>query len=541
MAASESRCERHIEEGDKVMRKACWYFGAIGGVISVLAASAGASTPTFSLKLTGINGDMFRDMECTTDAECPTGSSCVDTEVIFPGNFELRCGPVTEALLRCVGGTTPGVSCDNDGDCGGTGVCAGLVSRGDALAVEAFVSTWDLDPAMGVCDYGDACTIVLNNCTQKHCSVSQTLCFNDGGCPTGQSCVDDECMPGPMLGSYQWTVDCDSYESTTNPLAGPLEPALFSCAVDDDCDHGYDFNSQCTCAAATCDFGFCSSEATAYFELINFQYIFRGLSHERLISTNNCFYQYGGVAIPGGVQDALVEKYVGTLWLYVPEDAMGTYMVKILNNINFTFVTDPLSHRFPSTSLNPLIIELPDPCSGFECPPQPNPCSEWVCHIVDGLPECSRQTVTCPPGQRCIAVEDGCKDIRACCKIDGTCEVLSEVECGNADGVWKYNAPTCEPTTCPLVNFGACCLADGTCALKTATECAGMGGVYKGNGVVCGDVTCPVLGACCIGENCDQRFESACLGGATLRTTDQQDGRVDLHGWPDYGTNGGAG
>jgi len=488
-----------------------WRFGVVG--VGLLTSSALGSTPTFSFKLAGINGEMFRDIECSTDADCPAGSPCTLIEVIFPGNFEPRCGPIAEVRPRCVGGTTPGATCAFDAECGGVdGVCESLVERGDNLVIEAYVSGWDQDLETGICNNRDECTIALNDCTGKHCSVSQTLCFGDIGCPPGETCVEDDCLPWPLLGAYQWTLDCSSFVSTTAPHARRLMHTVLPCGNDDDCDHGYDFNSQCTCARAICDSGICSPEATAYVELLDFRYIFPCpwlfLPHEIHIDTSTCDYVFAD-AHPGcAAEDAQAEDYVGTMWLTVPMGAAGRYEVNFYREQ--TFVTDPFGERLPAPNLEPLVVEIPDPCVGYVCPPSEIACYDRVCRIVAGEPTCVRQDI-CDPESHCDPELGLCVWwgwTRPCCFVDGSCAELSAVQCRLSGGQWRFDMLFCDPNPCEPV--GACCF-DDLCSLELWEDCVAQGGDYLGDGVPCEEGTCPRLGACCTLGFCGLSTESGCM------------------------------
>jgi len=235
---------------------------AIAGAVP---SAVRASQPTFALRLAGINGKMFRDVACATDADCPTGSDCVVTSVGPPFALchnELRCGPIAdlgakcsvggadcivdadcgagtcEVAKMCFGGTTPQKGCTSAAPCGGGGTCENMAQPGDDLAFEAFLSGWDQDLLVGKCNGDPILGTDLDcesnaDCIFKHCEGTNVRCLNAAThCVPGVQCVPDVCItPVPRLGSFQWMIDPATYASTSSAGADPLAPEPLACST----------------------------------------------------------------------------------------------------------------------------------------------------------------------------------------------------------------------------------------------------------------------------------------------------------------------
>src|SRR5262249_51833647 len=78
----------------------------------------------------------------------------------------------------------------------------------------------------------------------------------------------------------------------------------------------------------------------------------------------------------------------------------------------------------------------------------------------------------------------------ACCKSDGTCQMLTSSACASAGGTFNGTFACGTGALCPQP--GACCANNGTCTLVMASACVAGGGVYRGDGVACGSVRCGI-------------------------------------------------
>ena len=110
----------------------------------------------------------------------------------------------------------------------------------------------------------------------------------------------------------------------------------------------------------------------------------------------------------------------------------------------------------------------------------------------------------------------------ACCFPDGSCQVLTAVDCAAAGGVYQGDDVPCDPNPCPLPT-GACCIGGGgeaVCQVLTEEDCLLSGGVYQGDGVPCVPDPCPApTGACCLEDGSCQVLtadDCATLGGLYL-------------------------
>ena len=73
----------------------------------------------------------------------------------------------------------------------------------------------------------------------------------------------------------------------------------------------------------------------------------------------------------------------------------------------------------------------------------------------------------------------------ACCRIDGTCTVVTEPEC-SLPSVWQGGGTSCSPGPC---QSGACCFI-AACEVYTSDECAAHGGSWQGSGTACDPDPC---------------------------------------------------
>jgi len=80
----------------------------------------------------------------------------------------------------------------------------------------------------------------------------------------------------------------------------------------------------------------------------------------------------------------------------------------------------------------------------------------------------------------------------ACCFPDGTCQMLTQVDCATFAGTFSGSGTSCYPNPCPQPpppTTGACCLV-GSCVTVTEATCTYMGGAYYGGS--CTPNPCPL-------------------------------------------------
>ncbi|MBI4716986.1 MAG: hypothetical protein HY763_04220 [Planctomycetes bacterium] len=300
---------------------------AVLGMLLVSGTSASLASPTYSLWVTEVNG-----------SPCP---SCP-----------------TQDLL------------------------AGEVQPGDIIRVDAFLEHWDDQPGRGLCsDTRDtACTLGQpDSCTGSGCRFFlDRPCLLDSDCPAGSACVPRTCEPYPLAAAFQWSVEPGSLQSG---LSGSLDLARVPCDPDDceapgdvDCPCGLHYPSadQCTCVAAdSCAAdGHCLSTSSVFIEaarpdfLLFAEQFLLGIA----IPPRSVAIQLAGADFEGGVRDAGVKRYVGTLLLTPSGDASGDFTVRIDPDEDYTIMLDQYGLNSHNLILVPATIRLPPICPGVPPP-----------------------------------------------------------------------------------------------------------------------------------------------------------------------------
>jgi hypothetical protein len=80
--------------------------------------------------------------------------------------------------------------------------------------------------------------------------------------------------------------------------------------------------------------------------------------------------------------------------------------------------------------------------------------------------------------------------IVACCFADGRCEVMTENDCVEFDGISHGAGSTCDDNPCGGSPVGACCRANLECVLVTEQECEELDGSWLGEDFVCDPNPC---------------------------------------------------
>lgn len=125
------------------------------------------------------------------------------------------------------------------------------------------------------------------------------------------------------------------------------------------------------------------------------------------------------------------------------------------------------------------------------------------------------------PGVIELDITSPCPDIGpvagACCFDDGSCEIMSGVDCVAMGGTFSGIGSTCAEADCQPA-AGACCLPDGGCVQVTAVDnCVALGGIFLGQDSDC--LECEQFkGACCLPDGtCESFTETICdLVGGTF-------------------------
>ena len=384
------------------MRKSVGCFCLVCGVVWCFATNAWAQTPEFSVWVTEVY------------------------EQVDPYTWISKCG----------------------GDCPTQNLPAGVAGVGDILHVVVTVEDWDDEPDRGICDLPtEECSVSAQDCQNKHCRNTGSFCRFDSDCGPGDSCVDDECYPTPLVGTYQWKVDSSGYRNAG--YAG-LEPATIQCEEDENCWCYYDSLcfagaefGRCTCSQAVCDelSGTCGLDAVVYVDEAKPEprgFIFLTIADLAIVDYSTLDYTVGATILsyPGVEEGDSSPYYLGTLLLRVTENACGTFEVGLWNTVGptgtpqDTYLIDDEGRRMPSSTVHSLTVNFPalvcpEGCEGV-CPE----CLVDWCNPCEGACECVYDNgAACDDGNPCT-VDDTC--------LNGVC-----------DGVPKECPPgqVCDPAT----------------------------------------------------------------------------------------------
>ena len=454
--------------------------------------AAAQSTPVYELKVVGILDSDFNVKPCPS---CGTG----------PGSGAKEL-PLGEALA------------------------------GDTLVIEAYASGWDDDPIVGKCTTGDVCrTDVPDSCVTKHCSDTNQPCLMDSNCNPTAICVPDTCNPHPAVGSFQWSLDRQSFRNAGPGIITlaeqPCDPdTCFECqdnpfdeggpggACDAcSCFHNVLFAcfGQCTCCpggpanglACPVETGICEDTSAAFINVRNSTWILRNSAPTIAVFPAGLEWigtSQGTVGAPEGE----FPSYMGTALLTLPACGGGQYAVNFVDDDDKSFMNDPRAVKLPTPDYQPIVIHLEDvadPCLGVDCDDDIH-CTTDSCNNDSCEPVCENRAVSCDP----------------------------------LDFVCNPDTGICENVR------GACCTDEGTtCDFITQSTCNGRGGTFLGIGIECGDLgSCnPVCGDGVLepGEECDDGAANSDTDPDACRTTcvlpSCGDGVVDMGEECDEGLN----
>jgi len=116
-----------------------------------------------------------------------------------------------------------------------------------------------------------------------------------------------------------------------------------------------------------------------------------------------------------------------------------------------------------------------------------------------------------------ITVTGAASPTAVCCRVDGSCTILSESECAAISGTWIEGEAACSPNPCPEPDpQAACCFGDGGCLVKTEAQCTALSGTWYESEPSCTPNPCPgpaPTAVCCLPNNtCQVITESECDG-----------------------------
>lgn len=262
-------------------------------------------------------------------------------------------------------------------------VPVGQIAPGDVIRVELFVSGWDAQPEVGICDgdpdFGNDGTCGEGiNCSGMHCSNTGINCDQiDPVCP-GSFCIADQCQPFPRLSAFTATIDADSFTSAPGgalfPFRIPCQPSDCALLVAGNCPcaHFNQFTSDCTCTdslTASCDAGtnLCGIGASGFIESVHQEYLFFGKSSLEVMAFGaNGDFEFTAFlwnVSADGVVDVGTRRQLGTLLLEVSADACGSFAVSYLKDNNATFVVDSNGVALALGSYEDLIVHLSSDCT----------------------------------------------------------------------------------------------------------------------------------------------------------------------------------
>lgn len=304
------------------------------------------------------------------------------------------------------------------------------VARGDRLRVDAYLESWDDVPERGVCSgaaptFGQPCTVGIDTtCVGYHCANSGLPCVSNAECGAAL-CVESRCVPWPQVTAYFWTIDSTDF---TSGDSGRLMLARIPC---NQLDCEYDGECNCTHFSPVpvpqseipCrPNGFCYDKTSVFIERERPDYLFLGRRSVENVTIRPPEYLLAamlwrpefGVADPGAGE----RRYVGTLWLDVSADAVGTFVLNIVDyparTAVFQNLYDPELIPMPHPTMAPVRISLSDPCPGVDCDDH-NPCTTDALDLETC--NCANMPVDCPPGQVCDPMTGGCETAAACTTI----------------------------------------------------------------------------------------------------------------------------
>ncbi|MBW7904428.1 MAG: hypothetical protein LC135_12155 [Phycisphaerae bacterium] len=125
------------------------------------------------------------------------------------------------------------------------------------------------------------------------------------------------------------------------------------------------------------------------------------------------------------------------------------------------------------------------------------PSGDWVIRVT-------WTSIPCAPG------------VGACCKPDGSCDIMTQAECQQINGLYRGDDTNCFDANCPPP-MGACCFDPSGCLNMTQANCNIAGGTWLGPGTACApNNQCPT-GACCLPDG-------SCVNGVTSLACTAQGG-----------------
>ncbi len=174
---------------------------ASGGTLNITAAGA-TIVGTFN----GTLEDYQAAPQCTTNAQCPSGSTCQGGRCV-PTPPQCTSNAQCPAGSSCQNGTcvsNPNPTCTSNSQCSSPAVCQ------NGQCVVPGLCRVDSDcPSGQVCDVATATCVAAPQCTSNAqcpagsscvggaCVPNPPQCTSNAQCPAGSSCVGGACVPNP--------------------------------------------------------------------------------------------------------------------------------------------------------------------------------------------------------------------------------------------------------------------------------------------------------------------------------------------------------
>jgi len=421
---------------------------------------------------------------CTTDVDGDMVVAVGDLLTII-GNWGV-CG---DGTYRPVGDVAP----MPNGDC--------CVNVSDLLAV---IATWgeDCTPNGACCSETGTCT---DNVTQSDCLAMGGLYMSDGSQCSDNQCVAGACCLDPITcleGQSMWY--CDS-------LGGIFRGDGVVCA---------DISCDASCEATGCQppdqtgqgadgiVGATSDTNTGAGFVVADNFLPTTSGSISQVCWWGMYIDFSGPLDCGVDGPGTGDNFTVTYFL---DDVDGTQPgTMIAGPFSVSTSAIPTGEVIPSGIGDIVQYQYSANHDAFEV--QSGECY-WVSISNQTTESCYWLWETAPPGDSrasqnndgwsetdydlsfCVNIDidaDACGVFTGpCCLSDGTCEIMTSLDCLVAEGEYEGNNLTCADVNDCVPLPGACCFSQDTCFEDTTDlDCDAFGGIFMGEASLCADISC---------------------------------------------------